>query len=190
VLLPAVEADAAFARHLFERIDIIFYAGAAMPPHLRQRIDALSLATRGELIPILSSLGSTETAPVATLVHWGATASAGVGLPIPGVEVKLAPEGGKLEFRARGHNITPGYYRQPDLTRQAFDDEGFFKLGDAVTFVDPDNPSEGLQFDGRVSENFKLTSGTWVHVGDLRIAAISAAAPMLQDAVVAGHDRE
>jgi feruloyl-CoA synthase len=190
VLLAAVEQDKSFARHLFEKLDIIFYAGAALPPHLRERLDALSLATRGELIPILSSLGSTETAPVATLVHWRATASAGVGLPIPGVEIKLVPEGEKLEFRVRGHNVTPGYYRQPELTRQAFDEEGFFKLGDAVKFVEPDNPRAGLLFDGRVSENFKLSSGTWVHVGELRIAAISAAAPMIQDAVVAGHDRD
>jgi feruloyl-CoA synthase len=190
VLLPAIGQDRSFARHLFEKLDIIFYAGAALPPHLRERLDAISLSTRGELIPILSSLGSTETAPVATLVHWRATASAGVGLPIPGVEIKLVPEGEKLEFRVRGHNVTPGYYRQPELTRQAFDDEGFFKLGDAVQFVDPDNPSAGLLFDGRVSENFKLSSGTWVHVGELRIAAISAAAPMIQDAVVAGHDRD
>jgi feruloyl-CoA synthase len=190
MLLPVLEQDEAFARRLFERIDIIFYAGAALPPHLRERLDALSLATRGELIPILSSLGSTETAPVATLVHWHASVSAGVGLPVPGVEIKLVPDGEKLEFRARGGSVTPGYYRQPELTRQAFDPDGFFKLGDAVTFVDPARPEAGLAFDGRVSENFKLSSGTWVHVGELRVAAISAAAPMIQDAVITGHDRD
>jgi feruloyl-CoA synthase len=190
MLLPALEQDEGFARRLFERIDIIFYAGAALPPHLRERLDALSLATRGELIPILSSLGSTETAPVATLVHWHASVSAGVGLPVPGVEIKLVPDGEKLEFRVRGRNITPGYYRQPEQTQQAFDSEGFFKLGDAVTFVDPARPEAGLAFDGRVSENFKLSSGTWVHVGELRVASISAAAPIIQDAVLTGHDRD
>ncbi|MCK9917504.1 feruloyl-CoA synthase [Microbacteriaceae bacterium K1510] len=189
-ILPTLEADDAFARHVFEKLDIIFYAGSALPSHLWQRLDALSIRVRGERIPILSSLGSTETAPVSTLCHWRASESGGVGLPVPGVSVKLVPEGQKLEIRVKGPNITPGYYRQPDLTEKAFDEEGFFKLGDAVRFVDPDRPESGLLFDGRVSENFKLSSGTWVHVGELRIGAISAAAPAIMDAVVTGHDRD
>lgn len=190
VLLPALEQDNAFANHVFEKLDIIFYAGSALPPHLWQRLDDLSLRTRGQRLPILSSLGSTETAPVSTLCHWHASDFGGIGLPVPGVTVKLVPEGGKLEIRIKGPNVTPGYFRQPELTVKAFDDEGFFKLGDAVRFIDPNRPPAGLQFDGRVSENFKLSSGTWVHVGELRIAAISAAAPVVQDAVVAGHDRD
>ena len=189
-LLPVLEEDAAFARHVFEHLDIIFYAGSALPPHLWQRLDALALRTRGERIPILSSLGSTETAPVATLCHWGADDSGGVGLPVPGVTVKLVPEGQKLEIRVKGPNVTPGYWRQQELTTKAFDDEGFFKLGDAVKLIAPDRPSLGLRFDGRVSENFKLSTGTWVHVGELRVAAISAGAPAIQDAVVTGHDRD
>ena len=189
-ILPALEADEDFAKHVFEKLDIIFYAGSALPPHLWRRLDALSVRVRGERIPILSSLGSTETAPVSTLCHWRAADIGGVGLPVAGVSVKLVPEGQKLEIRIKGPNVTPGYYRQPELTEKAFDEEGFFKLGDAVRFVDPERPENGLLFDGRVSENFKLSSGTWVHVGELRVGSISAASPAIQDAVVTGHDRD
>jgi feruloyl-CoA synthase len=189
-ILPTLEADDAFARHVFENLDIIFYAGSALPPHLWQRLDALAIRVRGERIPILSSLGSTETAPVSTLCHWRASESGGVGLPVPGVGVKLVPDGHKLEIRVKGPNVTPGYFREPDLTEKAFDEEGFFKLGDAVKFVDPARPASGLLFDGRVSENFKLSSGTWVHVGELRLGVISAAAPVILDAVITGHDRD
>jgi len=189
-LLPALEQDLGFARHVFEHLDIIFYAGSALPQHLWQRLDELAIRTRGVRIPILSSLGCTETAPVATLSHWRGGESGNVGLPIPGVTIKLVPEGQKLEMRVKGPNVTPGYWRAPELTQKAFDDDGFFKLGDAVKYMDAARPAAGLRFDGRVSENFKLSSGTWVHVGELRIAAISAAAPVVQDAVVTGHDRD
>jgi feruloyl-CoA synthase len=175
---------------VFERLDIIFYAGSALPPHLWQRLDELAVRTRGERIPILSSLGSTETGPVATLCHWRAAEIGGIGLPVPGVTIKLVPEGQKLEMRVKGPNVTPGYFRAPELTAKAFDAEGFFLLGDAVKFVDPVRPEAGLRFDGRVSENFKLATGTWVHVGELRVAAISAAAPAIHDCVVTGHDRD
>lgn len=190
MIIPALEQDEAFGRHVFEKLDVIFYAGAALPPHLWQRLDALAVKHRGRRLPILSALGSTETAPVASFCHWSAADIGGVGLPVPGCELKLVPDGGKLEMRVRGANVTPGYYRRPDLTEKAFDHEGFFKLGDAVAFIDPARPERGLRFDGRVSENFKLLSGTWVQVGHLRLAAISAAAPAIQDAVVTGHDRE
>lgn len=189
MLLPALEADDAFGRHMFEKVDVIFYAGAALPSHLWQRLDALAIKHRGKRLPILSSLGSTETGPVASFCHWPA-ADPGVGLPVPGCTLKLVPDGGKLEMRVHGASVTPGYYRRSDLTEKAFDEEGFFKLGDAVAFIDAANPERGLRFDGRVSENFKLMSGTWVQVGDLRVSAISAAAPAIQDAVVTGHDRE
>jgi feruloyl-CoA synthase len=190
MLLPALEADDDFGRYVFEKLEVIFYAGAALPPHLWQRLEALAIKHRGKRIPILSSLGSTETGPVASFCHWPASDIGGVGLPVPGCTVKLVPDGGKLEMRVQGANVTPGYYRRPDLTERAFDNEGFFKLGDAVAFIDPARPERGLRFDGRVSENFKLSSGTWVQVGDLRLSAISAAAPAIQDAVVTGHDRE
>ena len=116
--------------------------------------------------------------------------SAAVGLPVPGVTLKLVPDGEKLEMRVKGENVTPGYYRADEQTTKAFDEDGFFKLGDAVKFVNENDPIAGLLFDGRVVENFKLMSGTWIHVGELRIDAISAAAPIIQDAVVTGHDRE
>jgi feruloyl-CoA synthase len=190
MLLPALEADDDLGRHVFKKLDVIFYAGAALPPHLWQRLDTLAIRHRGKRLPILSALGSTETAPVASLCHWPAADIGGVGLPVPGCELKLVPDGGKLEMRVRGVHVTPGYYRRPGLTEKAFDEEGFFKLGDAVAFIDLVRPERGLRFDGRVSENFKLLSGTWVQVGDLRLSAISAAAPAIQDAVVTGHDRE
>jgi feruloyl-CoA synthase len=190
MLVPVLEADDDFARHVFGKLQMIFYAGAALPENLWNRLDALSIKHRGKRIPILSSLGSTETAPVAIVTHWPARDFGGVGLPIPGCEIKLVPDGNKLEFRVRGPNVTPGYYRRPDLSALAFDEEGFFMMGDAVAFIDPKEPERGLRFDGRVSENFKLMSGTWVQVGDLRLSAISAAAPAIQDAVVTGHDRE
>ncbi len=190
MLLPALESDDEFGRYVFEKLDVVFYAGAALPPHLWERLDTLAVKHRGKRLPILSSLGSTETGPVASFCHWPAADIGGVGLPVPGCALKLVPDGGKLEMRVRGANVTPGYYRRPDLTQVAFDDEGYFKLGDAVAFIDPERPERGLRFDGRVSENFKLSSGTWVQVSDLRLSAISAAAPVIQDAVVTGHDRE
>ena len=190
MVIPVLEQDDKFGHHVFEKLDIIFYAGAALPTHLWKRLDALSIKHRGKRTPILTSLGSTETAPVATFCHWPAADVGGVGLPVPGTMVKLVPDGGKLEMRVKGENVTPGYYGRPDLTEKAFDEEGFFKLGDAVALIDPAQPRRGLRFDGRVSENFKLMSGTWVHVGDLRLSVISAAAPIVQDAVVTGHDRE
>jgi feruloyl-CoA synthase len=190
MLLPHLEADDDFAAHVFGDLDIIFYAGAALPKTLWDRLEALSVFVRGARVPILSSLGATETGPVATLSHWGPEIANSIGLPIPGTEVKLVPSGDKTEIRVRGPNVTPGYFDAPDLTAAAFDEEDFFRLGDAVTYIDEAKPERGLLFDGRVAENFKLLTGTWVAAGLLRIAAISAGAPVIQDAVVTGHDRE
>lgn len=190
LLVPALEREPALARHVLSDLDAIFFAGAALPKHLWERLRALSIAVRGAPLPILSALGSTETAPAATLCHTRDSRPDSVGLPLAGVEVKLLPNGGKLEMRVRGPIVTPGYYRDPERSAAAFDEEGFFKLGDAVKFADPAAPEKGLVFDGRVSENFKLTSGTWVHVGALRLAIIAACAPLVADAVVAGHDRD
>ena len=134
-------------------------------------------------------MGTTETAPAATSAHFRSGRSDCIGVPLPGVEVKLAPAGSKREIRVRGPNVTPGYYGRPDLTRAAFDDEGFYRTGDAVRLVADDDPDQGLLFDGRLSEDFKLVTGTWVHVGKVR-GALVAAAGVLSDAVIAGHDRE
>jgi len=189
MLTAAMERDADLCRHVIGNIDVIFYAGAALPLSLWRRLEALAIGVRGRRVPMASALGSTETAPTAIKCHWPNDVPGNLGVPIPGVEVKLVPNGGKLEFRCRGPNVSPGYYRQPELTATYWDEEGYFKMGDAVRFVDPDRPEAGLLFDGRVSENFKLTTGTWVHVGTLRPAAITAASPVIQDAVVTGDGR-
>ena len=139
---------------------------------------------------MLSAWGSTETAPLATQVHFPIERAGVIGLPVPGCELKLVPAGGKLEARVKGPNVTPGYYRRDDLTRAAFDEEGFYRIGDAVRFADPADPARGLVFDGRVAEDFKLTTGTWVHAGAVRVRLIAAANPVVQDAVITGHDRD
>ena len=139
---------------------------------------------------MLSGWGSTETSPMATCVHYPIARAGVIGNPGPGTELKLVPSGTKLEVRVRGPNVTPGYWRRDDLTREAFDEEGFYRIGDAMKFVDPDDPAKGLAFDGRVAEDFKLMSGTWVHVGTVRVQLIAACDPLVQDAVITGHDRE
>jgi feruloyl-CoA synthase len=136
---------------------------------------------------MVSAWGSTETAPLATDCHFQAQRSGNIGVPIPGTDLKLVPSGDKLEVRVRGPNVTPGYWKAPDQTKAAFDEDGFYLIGDAVTFADPARPELGLFFDGRVAEDFKLTSGTWVSVGTLRVNGIAALAPLAQDIVVTGH---
>jgi feruloyl-CoA synthase len=190
LIVPAMEADAALRNAVFRDLDMLFFAGAAMPPNLRLRLEKLSVAARGLRVPVITSLGSTETAPSATMMCWDSDVSGDIGLPLPGCIAKLVPNGDKLEVRFKGPHITPGYYRAPHLTAAAFDEEGYFRIGDAARLLDPADPAKGLVFDGRVAENFKLMSGTWVHAGMLRISAIDAAAPAIQDAVVTGHDRE
>ncbi len=189
-LLPFLEEDAQLRESFFRRLGLIFYAGAALPQDLWQRLEAVSIKTIGHAVPMVSAWGSTETAPMATSVHWAIDRAGVIGLPVPGTEIKMVPNGGKMELRVRGPNVTPGYLKRPDLTAEAFDDEGFYRIGDAGRFADEDAPVKGLVFDGRVAEDFKLTTGTWVNSGGLRLAALSAASPVLQDVVVAGHDRE
>ena len=141
-------------------------------------------------MPFISSWGLTETAPAVTMVHYAIDRPGNIGVPGPGMEVKLAPVGDKLEIRVKGPNVTPGYFKAPDLTAKAFDEEGWLRTGDAVRLADPANPAAGLLFDGRTAENFKLSSGTWVNVGTLRTIVIAAGAPVIEDAVVTGHDRD
>ena len=168
---------------------LIFYAGAALPQDLWERLEAVSVRATGHRVPMSSSWGTTETAPLATAAHFLLDRAGNVGVPAPGVEMKLVPGGGKLEIRVRGPNITPGYWKRPDLTAEAFDEEGFYKPGDAVRLADEHDPAKGVMFDGRLAEDFKLTTGTWVHVGGLRIGVLAACSPVLQDAIVAGADR-
>src|SRR5437763_1370202 len=189
-LLPHLERDETFARAFFAQLRLIFYAGAALPQDIWERLEAVSVRTTGQRVPMSSSWGTTETAPLATAAHFLLDSAGNVGLPAPGVEMKLVPSGGKLEIRVRGPNVTPGYWKRPDLNAAAFDEEGFYRPGDAVRFADDNAPERGLIFDGRLAEDFKLTTGTWVHVGSLRVGVLAAASPVLQDAIVAGADRE
>src|SRR5499427_7973794 len=187
-LLPHLERDEAIAKSFFAKLRCIFYAGAALPQDLWTRLEAAAVRTAGERIPLTSSWGATETAPLATASHFLADRSGMIGVPAPGVEVKLVPRDGKLEIRVRGPNVTPGYWKRPDLTAAAFDEEGFYQPGDAVRFADQNDVAKGVVFDGRLSEDFKLATGTWVHVGGLRGGVLAAASPALQDAVVTGEN--
>ena len=189
-LLPFLEEDEHLRGCFFRQLELIFYAGAALPQDLWERLVAVSKQAVGRAVPMVSAWGSTETAPMATAVHWHIDRAGVIGLPVPGTDIKMVPNGSKMELRVRGPNVTPGYLKQPDLTVAAFDDEGFYKIGDAGCLADPDDPTQGLVFDGRVAEDFKLTTGTWVNSGALRLAALTAASPVLQDVVVAGHDRD
>lgn len=187
MLIAALRSDDELRRRFFSEVKFAFYAGAALPQNLWDALEELSIKTVGRALPMVSAWGSTETSPLATDCHFQAKRSGNIGVPISGTELKLVPSGDKLEVRVRGPNVTPGYWKAPELTAQALDTEGFYLIGDAVTFADPDRPELGLFFDGRVAEDFKLNSGTWVNVGTLRIAGIAALAPLAQDIVVTGH---
>ncbi len=190
MLLPYLRADRALRRNFFSRLKVMFYAGASLAQHAREELEQLAAETAGERIIFLSSLGSTETAPAALACTWDCERTGNIGLPLPGVELKLVPREGKLEARLRGANITPGYWRAPALTAQAFDEEGFYKIGDALKFADAADPAKGLLFDGRLAEDFKLATGTWVSVGPLRAEFIAHCAPLVRDVVLAGPDRD
>jgi feruloyl-CoA synthase len=187
MLIAALRDDEELRRRFFGEVRFAFYAGAALPQNLWDALEELSVKTVGRKLPMVSAWGSTETSPLATDCHFLAERSGNIGVPIPGTELKLVASGDKLEVRVRGPNVTPGYWKAPELTRQAFDEEGFYLIGDAVKFADSDRPERGLFFDGRVAEDFKLNSGTWVNVGTLRVAGIAALAPLAQDIVVTGH---
>src|SRR5262249_15258983 len=189
-LLPFLEKDDALARSFFARLRLILYAGAALPQDLWTRLENVAVRSIGQRIPMTSSWGTTETSPLATAAHFPIEGTGPVGVPVPGGELKLVPAGGKLETRVRGPTVTPGYWKRPDLTAAAFDDEGFYKPGDAAQFTDPGDPRKGIAFAGRLAEDFKLTTGTWVHVGGLRVAALAAASPGLKDGIGAGGNRE
>ncbi|NMG55866.1 feruloyl-CoA synthase [Aromatoleum aromaticum] len=190
MLVPVLRRDKVLRDSFFKRLKLIFYAGAALPQHLWAELENLSEEATGRRVTMVSSWGSTETSPLATDCHFQAVRSGVIGVPVPGTELKLVPSADKLEVRVRGPNVFPGYWKQPELTAKSFDDEGFYLIGDAVEFVDPARPEQGLLFDGRVGEDFKLLTGTWVHVGALRVKGIDALKPVAQDIVVTGHDRD
>jgi feruloyl-CoA synthase len=189
-LLPYLRDDRALRENFFSRLKVLFYAGAGLQQYVWDELQQISIATTGERIIIVSSIGSTETAPLAIACNWDFDRPGNIGLPPPGLDLKLVPQDGKFEARLKGVNITPGYWRRPDLTADAFDNEGFYKIGDALKFVDPADPGKGLLFDGRLAEDFKLASGTWVSAGALRAQFVDHCAPLVRDAVIAGADRD
>jgi feruloyl-CoA synthase len=189
LLLPFLEKDDALRHNFFCDLDVLFYAAAALPQNLWDRLKKLAKQENNSKLAMLSAWGSTETSPLATSVHFLMQRAGVIGLPIAECELKLVPSAGKLEVRVRGPNVMPGYFKRPELTRAAFDEEGFYRIGDAVKFADPADPAKGIVFDGRVAEDFKLSTGTWVNAGALRVKLISAGDPLIQDAVVTGHDR-
>lgn len=189
-LLPYFRADAALRANFFSRVKVLWFAGAGIAQHVFDEMQDLAIKACGEHILFLTGFGATETAPAVLVRTWASRSAANVGLPVAGLEFKLAPAEAKLEGRVRGPNITPGYWRQPDLSAAACDEEGFYKLGDAFKFADPDDPTEGLLFDGRTAEDFKLATGTWVNVGPLRAHIIDHFAPFVRDVVLSGPDRD
>lgn len=189
-LLPQFETDAALARSFFENAQVIFVAAAALPQRARERMAALALKTTGRKPTLLGGWGSTETAPLATCVYFATGNAGNLGVPIPGTAVKMTPDQGKMALSVQGPNVTPGYWNNPQATREAFDDEGFYRMGDAGKLLDAAAPEQGIAFDGRLAENFKLRSGTWVNVGMLRVAVIDQLRPLCIDAVVTGENEE
>ena len=193
-IAAAMEDDAVLRRSLFRDVKAFMFAGAGLSQAVWDQLDRLAAETIGERIPIFTGLGMTETAPACTFDVRAAHVRSGyVGLPCPGVEVRLVPDGSgpyaKTEIRFRGPNVMPGYWREPELTAEAFDESGFYRTGDAVRWVDPVDPAQGLRFDGRIAEDFKLDTGTFVSVGPLRGKIVAEGSPLVQDAVVAGMNR-
>ena len=189
MLLPTLEQDEAFARHFFGRMRMAFYAGAGMPVSTWRRLEQVARGVREEPLWLTTSWGSTETAPANTFANWPLDCPGVIGLPMPGAEVKFVPNGDKLEMRVRGDHIFPGYRHNPTATTAAFDADGYYCIGDAGSLRDPTDALQGIVFDGRVAEDFKVNSGTWVSVGALRLRLVSALSPWVMDAVITGHDR-
>src|SRR3954467_278261 len=189
-LLPYLRADKALRARFFHRLQAMFFAGAALSPFVWNSLDELSVQETGFRVPMLTGLGATETAPFFMSANPLTSRSGHVGLPVLGNDAKLVQTNGKLEVRAKGPNVTPGYWRQPELTAAAFDEEGFYKLGDALKPADANDLDAGFDFDGRIAEDFKLASGTWVSVGPLRARFVAACAPLLRDVVIAGINRD
>lgn len=189
-LLPYLREDRALREKFFARLHAMFFSGAALSPFVWNSLDELAVQAKGYRVPMLTGLGATETAPFFMSVNPFTSRSGHVGLPVSGNDAKLLPNNGKLEVRARGPNVMPGYWRRPDLTAAAFDEEGFYKLGDAIKPAVADDFDAGFDFDGRIGEDFKLASGTWVSVGPLRARFVAACAPLVRDVVVAGINRD
>ncbi len=189
-LIPYLRTDGILRESFYRRLKLTFFAAAGLPQPIWDALDEIAVAHAGERIPMLTGLGATESAPFALVCRPDQCRSGRVGLPARGVELKLAPVADKLEARVKGPNITPGYWRNPELTKAARDEEGYYRFGDALRFVDPDEPEIGLYFDGRLNEDFKLTTGVWVSVGAVRAEFLNAAAPLARDIAIAGENRD
>ncbi|PSO32928.1 feruloyl-CoA synthase [Bradyrhizobium sp. MOS002] len=189
-LLPYLRDDQGLRAKFFDRLHAMFFSGAALSPFVWNSLDELAVKEKGYRVPMLTGLGATETAPFFMSVNPRTSRSGHVGLPVSGNDAKLVPNNGKMEVRCKGPNVMPGYWRQPDITAKSFDEEGFYKLGDALKPVDPDDFNAGFDFDGRIGEDFKLGSGTWVSVGPLRARFVAACAPLVRDVVIAGINRD
>ncbi len=190
MLLPHLEADAVLAREFFARLRMVFYAGAALPQATWARLEAVAAKVRDEPVWFTTSWGATETAPAITSAHWRLERAGCIGAPLPGMAIKFVPSGDKLEMRVKGVSVFAGYRNAPEQSAQAFDEDGYYRIGDAGHLIDPAQPHLGVAFNGRVAEDFKLGSGTWVSVGTLRLRVVSALAPLAQDVVVTGHERD
>jgi feruloyl-CoA synthase len=190
MLVNAMEVDDDLRIAFFSRLGRLAFAGASLPQNVRDRIQALAVRTTGAEVAFGAGYGTTETAPSISATHWPSRGGGEIGLPNPGLQLKLVPVEDGYEVRVKGPNVMPGYLQRPDLTAEAFDEEGFYKVGDKVQFVDPTAPAQGLRFAGRLSENFKLTNGSWVATGELRAAVAEACQPLVSDLVIAGHDRD
>jgi feruloyl-CoA synthase len=189
-LVRALGNDRGLSDRFFSTVQVLFYAAASLSQPVSDELERLALEACGERLVLVTGLGATETAPMAICRPWPSEVSSAIGLPVPGVEAKLTPVAQKFEMRVRGPNVTPGYWRQDGLTCEAFDDEGFYCMGDAAKPIDRHELAKGLVFDGRIKEDFKLSTGTWVSVGPLRAKIIAHFAPFVRDAVIAGHDRD
>ncbi|GAB2614418.1 feruloyl-CoA synthase [Emticicia sediminis] len=190
MLIPYLEKEPALRENFFKNLNILFYAGASLAQPVWNRLEELAVETIGVKIPIITGLGCTESGPSAMFANWGGAFSGLLGVPVAGMDVKLIPDGDKVEARYKAPNVTKGYWRNPEATAAAFDEEGYYKTGDAVKFLDENNPDKGLVFDGRIAEDFKLSTGTWVNVGVLKAKVISTGSPIIQDVVLAGLDKE
>jgi len=188
-LIPHMEADSQLRHNFFKDLKMLWYAGASMAQHTWDDLERLAVQTLGERVLLATGLGATETAPACLMCTWPVEAPGNIGLPCYGVKLKLVPQDGKLDARVKGPNVTPGYWNAPELTEKSFDEEGYYRFGDALRFADPDNVSAGFFFDGRTAENFKLDTGTWVSTGALRTGFIDHFGTIVRDVAIAGADR-
>jgi len=188
-VLDALEKDPELRANVFSKLRWFSYGGSDMPQKIYDRIQAISIKQTGMRYPVITALGSTETSAIVTAIHWTNEKMGNIGLPVPGTTLKLVPLGNKYELRVKGPQVIAEYFNAPELTAESFDEDGFLLTGDAVSWVDPEHPEEGLRFSGRVAEDFKLLNGTWVQTGGLRSKLVSALSPLVSDLVVCGHDK-